>query len=91
MRLIDAKKLLDFLDETVAGEDLLVSRYSADWIYSFLESAPIIDAEPVRHGRWVRSILAEDFNRCSECYSVWNREFEYCPHCGAKMDGKETE
>ena len=52
-----------------------------------LRDLPAADVEPVRHGRWERSILAYDFKRCSECSSVWSRTSNYCPNCGAKMDG----
>lgn len=41
-----------------------------------------------KHGQWERSMFADDFRRCSECCAVWNKQFEYCPHCGAKMDGE---
>ena len=60
-----------------------------------IEQAPAIEAVPVRHGRWeyipgdgkFRAILI-----CSSCrrnVGEYNR-FNYCPHCGAKMDLEET-
>lgn len=45
------------------------------------------DWHPVVHAVWERSVFANDFHRCSACNSVWNREFNYCPNCGAKVDG----
>lgn len=50
---------------------------------------PTIEAEPVRHGRWVR--LDNTFTRwkCSECGAIESYSgYAYC-HCGAKMDAKE--
>ena len=55
--------------------------------------SPIIDAEPVRHGHWVKSGYA-----CGEsewtCTICGNKEWrtntsrlKFCPFCGAKMDG----
>ena len=50
------------------------------------------DVEPVRHGHW---ILQEDNKHscCSSCNFKRNIStqygWDYCPHCGAKMDGKE--
>lgn len=49
-----------------------------------------IEAEPVKHGRWVR-IGCDEFV-CSECcahyeYEYIKCEYNYCPNCGAKMDG----
>ena len=48
------------------------------------------DVAPVRHGRWVHHIAGG--KQISACWcSVCNVEHEteqnYCPNCGAKMDG----
>lgn len=54
-----------------------------------IEKAPAVDAEPVRHGRWVRQ--DETFTRfmCSACKARNYEGYEkYCPDCGAKMDGE---
>ena len=62
-------------------------------------SAPAADVAEVRHGKWVEYPRAHYF-KCSECkYTVpyrkaifvnGNREYDYCPSCGARMD-KEDE
>lgn len=50
-------------------------------------------AEPVRHGKWIHrwsgcgSVWLEQ--RCSECGLTLEEEpidYNYCPHCGARMD-----
>ena len=50
--------------------------------------APATDVAPVRHGRWIAS--HDEFCQCSLCkypvYAAWNTT-NYCPNCGAKMDG----
>ena len=52
-------------------------------------------AEPVRHGRWIVKILpigGGDKIRaylCSECDRYTNMKFDFCPNCGARMDGGE--
>lgn len=57
-----------------------------------LNDAPAVDAEPVRHGRWEvgKSDFgwAEDID-CSECGSMYSffKKPNYCPNCGARMDG----
>ena len=55
---------------------------------SFPEYTPSADVTPVRHGRWIAS--HDEFCACSICkypvYAVWNQT-NYCPNCGAKMDG----
>lgn len=59
-------------------------------------NAPIVEAEPVRHGRWV-SVYEGEWLKCSECESHWasglvdNCNMYYCPTCGARMDAKDGE
>jgi len=49
--------------------------------------------EIVRHGRWIcdGSKHGSLGGMCSQCYWFCKiaKYYEYCPHCGAKMDGKE--
>lgn len=55
--------------------------------------APTVDAVPVVHGRWENEFGG--YRNCSECgceHPIRDaRGFlvddDYCPHCGAKMDG----
>lgn len=44
---------------------------------------PIVDAEPVRHGHWIR--LSQDLSECSVCGYYSRDRGNYCTHCGAKM------
>lgn len=53
------------------------------------------DVAPVRHGRWVKSNY-HGFLCCSECKDVYidktwlgGGKWNYCPNCGAIMDGKQ--
>ena len=91
-RLIDANAVLKWLDEITDPKEWLVSQYNADWIWSVIDSAPTVDAVPVVHGRW-HEFEATDGIVCSECGRAWNiidnctETFNYCPNCGAKMDG----
>lgn len=59
-----------------------------------IEDAPAADVEPVVHGRWVHEHISEGYAwvMCSECEAVIhkiliNKRLNYCPNCGAKMDG----
>ena len=53
--------------------------------------APAANVAPVRHGRWVDT--DSEFAQCSLCkypvYAAWNAT-NYCPNCGAKMDGGDS-
>ncbi len=57
-----------------------------------IEIAPTIDAVPVVYGRWNGQHTAH----CSICGRFCTLAYiekypNYCPNCGAKMDGGETE
>ena len=53
---------------------------------------PAADVAPVVHGRWIED---HDYLKCAECGVMvkWDFTFfdignwNYCPNCGAKMDG----
>jgi len=53
-----------------------------------IDAMPTVDAEPVRHGKWIeKSTGGEHFWCCSECgYVEWDAPNNYCPQCGARMD-----
>ena len=59
---------------------------------------PTADVVEVRHSYWQCSnvrMSSRDIT-CRYCHrtetiSNGNEDFEYCPHCGAKMDGKDEE
>lgn len=56
-----------------------------------------IEAEPLKHGKWIEG--AENFSNgnynaeCKDCgamikWSGCSEDFNYCPNCGARMDGE---
>ena len=57
----------------------------------------IANVAPVRHGRWIeytKVIIPEPYNKweqawkCSECgFDDGFVDYNYCPNCGAKMNG----
>ena len=63
-------------------------------IMQAIDEQPTIDAEPVRHGKWIFTKYCTW--ECSECkrsptkgtgYIQSKDElFEFCPNCGARMD-----
>ena len=50
----------------------------------------------VKHGEWKEEYPTSDNIVCSVCGGMWNvldnctETFDFCPHCGAKMDGGEN-
>ncbi len=60
------------------------------------------DVAPVRHARWEHVkhksvehgeiVIDGETVRCSDCRHAekgWNAGMNFCPNCGAKMDGEE--
>lgn len=66
-----------------------------DYLKLIIRDQPTVDAVKVVHGRWEKmdTRYVEQF-KCSVCRSevyvqtcMGEPMFDYCPHCGAKMDG----
>ena len=59
-----------------------------------IEDAPTANVAEVRHGHWkyVDGDLGYSDLECSECRATTaffdDERFNYCPNCGAKMDGE---
>lgn len=43
------------------------------------------DVAPIQHGRWI----GVDYDKCSVCGGLELGRTNYCPNCGARMDGAE--
>lgn len=53
--------------------------------YEYASQSYEVEAEPVKHGRWIGHQLSSMVT-CSVCGVVgWNRYYNYCPNCGARM------
>ena len=54
-----------------------------------VDAIPAADVAPVRHGRWLCvDTDTEQFFLCNRCKKKEYWESDYCPSCGAKMDGE---
>lgn len=87
--------------EELGGESGIIAEAFED-LANELEDFPATDVAPVRHGKWVHSRYencSEQFEmvKCSCCgheaYAIafYVRGGNYCPNCGAKMDGSRVE
>ena len=101
-RLIDANALLRDNEEYFCkpckekGHDYHEVACRACWVDDMqiaIEDAPTVDAVEVVHGRWVLQRYYAGMRKgmmarviCSEC-GYPNEKTNYCPSCGAKMDG----
>lgn len=76
-----------------------VARYSVDIPECFdaktaieaLKTIPASDVVEVKHGKWIAEKLSDmKCSLCREIYPVCGGlcgDYNYCPNCGAKMDG----
>ena len=65
----------------------------ANWQAKCINEAHAVDAEPVRHGHWDDSFdgITPYCSVCGMSHNCINRTPDYCPHCGARMDGGTKE
>lgn len=87
MRLIDAddlKKRLENPPYTIYNGEMF-----AEWFDECFKSQPIIEAQPVMHGRWILYGKVGQYREyiCSVCSTVVSCKSAFCPDCGARMDG----
>lgn len=65
-------------------------------INDLIMKQPAVDVAPVKHGEWT---TIDGISRCSECgyIPLYDNAIDdlfysdYCPYCGAKMDGEKNE
>ena len=101
MRLIDADGLRELLD---GGYDIDLDELpeTKAELLRMIDYQETVDAEPVRHGHWITEKEASErgeiwlWDCCSVCgHCDWDctesEDFNYCPNCGAKMDGERSE
>lgn len=83
MRLIDA----DALKEIYNGNGTFTSAH----FRTAIDEMPTIKPEQ-KKGKWLVTGTFDGFLKCSCCKYMkpWNEDiFNFCPHCGAKMDKED--
>lgn len=62
-------------------------------VFKRLQRLPTVDAEPVRHGRWMphKTKTGKNWWECNLCGTVSEHKTQhyFCHFCGAKMDLEE--
>lgn len=58
------------------------------WIEMAMDKQEDADVQEVRHGKWEKCKEYCCEYRCSVCEYELCRTTNYCPNCGAKMDGE---
>lgn len=94
--LIDRQELVSLFRKDYEGKYAITNWEQLDAMLSR------VTIHPVKHGRW--KVVSDDYGNgeatahiceCSECKdTIWvykkaRRRWNYCPNCGARMDGEE--
>lgn len=93
---IEREKALERFEELKNKADSFRDRVYLDGVMTVIDTLPAADVAPVVHGKWIYYKNAHYF-KCSECKETvpykkavlidGKRKYNYCPKCGAKMDG----
>ena len=93
----DARRMVVQLDKYAWKSPVSDERrvtVDVDLVKFGLDRIPAADVAEVVHGRWIKDdFLSDDVNnaeKCSQCGELigWFGNLpNYCPNCGAKMDG----
>ncbi len=102
--LISRNDVLEIIMQYCTDDDGSCAKPNADLreMLDEVENISAVDAEPVRHGRWINGTLGTECSCCGDLLPiVWCPDDEdgehcieidetlFCPNCGAKMDKKE--
>lgn len=90
-RYIDAEKLkcsIDSETDSIFDWDMTIEELYYN-LCKLVDDEPTADVQEVQHGEWKNQepgYRIADF-MCSVCHSESDKLFDYCPDCGARMDG----
>ena len=82
----------EYIEKSALLRSLKSSGVASDFALYKISNFPAADVVPVVHGEW---ITIDDTSRCSECGYIPAYDSaiddlfysQFCPNCGAKMDG----
>ena len=84
------QKFKPYLDDV--DTDRLIDGLDAQFVVGVIEDETAADVVEVKHGRWDARLMTDIgaywVYWCSECNNFSYFKYDYCPNCGAKMDGE---
>ena len=84
----------EYIEREALVERLKKEECDCEWLWTILD-IPAADVLPVKHGHWVKEksdvLIHWHCSVCENCYYLEEPNANYCPNCGAKMDGGEGE
>lgn len=96
-RYIDAEKLkcsIDSETDSIFDRDKTIEELYYN-LCKLVDDEPTADVQEVKHGYWqnkYRSGTTIKEGVVSSCCDMWNnRKSQFCPNCGARMDGDSND
>lgn len=90
---IEREKLLAKLHEVGgcgAAHDTWADGYdkAIDVAYGIVQMTPAADVAEIKRGKWEKDGNGRTCSKCEFKYYANGGLFNYCPNCGARMDGE---
>ena len=95
--------MAEYIERERAMQIAFTSPFFSNALMEEIKVIPAADVAPVVHGRWLNfynDFSCAECDRCGTTFEVtdsesneglWNAfklSYNYCPNCGAKMDGR---
>ena len=96
----NGEPMAEYIEREAAIESIMREPTEAHYPYWYadrIKNIQTADVAPVVHGRWEHNSDFQDRFICYGCgamFDMWKHEqrlFNYCPNCGAKMDGGDED
>ena len=89
-RYIDADKLCEGLKDMAKYQEPY-KQSTILGVVGTIKNTRTADVVEVRHGEWKKLYDKAPRYVCTACNHLYNnREYKFCPNCGAKMDGERS-
>ena len=76
-------------DKRNGNDSCFASNYDAQCFKQIIKELPPVKPEQ-KMGRWVEHFdESGKWYECDQCHTDWGGAVNYCPNCGAKMEGEE--
>lgn len=85
-RYIEANSAIKMFKGLYGGSNASHTLYDASQVIDFIKEQPTADVQKIKHGKW-NAVESNVFFHCSSCGGKSNIMFNFCPNCGARMDG----
>jgi len=89
MRLIDADALANVIETNCPALNF-AALLSKGWVLSLIRDKTNTPTVELKRGKWIAAWF-DSRPVCSECGKFADERTDYCPNCGAKMDGGDED